>query len=40
VFFPINVDVPMTRLPVANWLLILLVTFVSWIAWSTFLETT
>ena len=32
-FLPMNVDVPMDRLPVANWLLIVIITCVSIVCW-------
>ena len=32
--FPINVDVPMTRLPVANWILIGLISLTTFLAWA------
>jgi membrane associated rhomboid family serine protease len=33
-FFPINVDVPMTRLPVTNWVLISLICCISILGWA------
>ena len=33
-FFPINVDVPMTRLPVTNWVLIGLICCISILGWA------
>ncbi len=32
--FPINVDVPMTRLPIANWILIGLISLTTFLAWA------